>query len=182
MLSRYIPIILLGLCVSETKFYYPENNITKTSLNSNALVDIDNNFQSFEYFKDEKIDKFENTHLIFQQSYSNIPVFGSYLRAHFNLQGKLSSLSSNIYPNLKININPTLSDSKAKEIIRAYINGDNMSLSNPQLYILIKNDIPILCYKIEIIGFEDAWRYFINASSGKVDAIVWYVSAARFIA
>ena len=130
---------------------------------------IDNN-QDFEYSKNEKIDQFGNTHLIFQQSYNNIPVFGRYLRAHFNSTGKLSSVSSNIYPNLSINSIPELNPLEIKSIASNYVHADNISITNPKLSILIKDNVPLLCYTLDLIGFEEAWRYFVNANSGEVES------------
>ena len=38
--KKILFIILLGLCMSETKFYYPKNHINKSSLNSKILADL----------------------------------------------------------------------------------------------------------------------------------------------
>jgi Zn-dependent metalloprotease len=167
---KFLIILLFGACLAETRFYYSENNITEIDLSSDILVAIDNN-QDFEYFKNKKIDQFGNTHLILQQSYDDIPVFGRYLRAHFNSDGELSSVSSNIHANLKIKSSPILSALEARNLVKSYIISSNMSIGEPRLNLLIKNDIPILCYKIDAIGFEDAWRYFINTTSGEVEDI-----------
>ena len=133
-------MILLGLCMSETKFYYPEYYISKYSLDSNQLTQLliingligqKNDIQNFDNIKVEKIDKFGNTHYIYQQFYNNIPVFGRYLRIHFGLDDRLSSLSSNIYFNLKINnesiifFSSQVTPSLVKEI-------EDLSISNSQ--------------------------------------------------
>ena len=58
MLNRFLAILLFGLCLAETRFYYPQDNITKINFSSDVLIAIDNN-QDFEYFKNEqrKIEK-----------------------------------------------------------------------------------------------------------------------------
>ena len=38
MLNRYLAIILLGLCLSETRFYYSEQHLDKNSFNVNQLA------------------------------------------------------------------------------------------------------------------------------------------------
>ena len=163
MIKKILFIILFSLCLSETKFYYPKNHINKSSLNSEALsnllktnnlIDVEEKTQVYQYLKKEKVDKFGNTHLIYQQTYNKIPVFGHYLRLHFNNNAGLSSLSSNIYSNINIDTNPQLSSNDIEEVVYNYLNTKKTFIKEPQLLIFIKDNIPILCYEIDVVEFE----------------------------
>ena len=52
-------------------------------------------------FSDEKSDKSGNTHRVYQHNYRGVPVFGHFLRLHFDSEDILKSLSINtIIPSL----------------------------------------------------------------------------------
>ena len=67
-------IILFGLSIGETKIVYPERNINLHE------IEAPNNY----IVENSQIDSFGNTHIIYQQAYKGVPVFGSFLRTHFS--------------------------------------------------------------------------------------------------
>ena len=176
MRVKSIAIILLGLCFSATQFYYPGVPLSKEIhsiyhisevLNLDGLAD---RFGSLKNIDGEKVDTYGNTHIKYQQFYNGVPVFGRSVRAHFNSNGFLSSMSSNLFPDIEIDIRPSLNLSSIDEILSQ--NKKTATTTTPELIVLIKENSPILCYKIDTITFEESWRYYVNANSGVIEEML----------
>jgi len=114
------------------------------------------------------VDKNNTTHLIFQQYYLNIPVFGKTIRAHINKNNQLSSISSNIVQ-FDIPVQPTFPIKEAINKIKLIKKPDRRSyIKYNQLYIYLNENKPHLIYSLEYVDFENPYNYFIDAHSGEI--------------
>ncbi|SVD92352.1 uncharacterized protein METZ01_LOCUS445206, partial [marine metagenome] len=113
-----------------------------------------------------KYGKYGTRHFSFQQTYNGIPVFGRYIRVHIQ-GGVITSLSSNI-DDIDLSVVPIITESGAMDIIRPTYISTSTYLKYQNLQIYIHNSIPHLIHSIDAVSFEDAWRYMVDAHTGKI--------------
>lgn len=128
-------------------------------------------------------DAYGFTHLVYDQRYAGIPVFGGQLRAHFDEQGKLIAVNGVTVADIALNTTPTQTPATVGEIALRLVASQITSekavglevIAAPQLYIfqagLIKGapEVIHLVYEIEVTNAARIVREFlyIDAHSGK---------------
>ena len=138
--------------------------------------------------KTEKLGHFKskkagiNTVVFFEQMEQEIPVYNAYLKCILNDKGQTLIVENHFYPDIAVNINPSLTDEDAKHIAMSQFPVD-VDLTNvtvgrnpPKLYVLPKNSDFVtlasdhLCWVFDLgsttqpIGF----LFFVDASDGTV--------------
>ncbi len=107
-------------------------------------------------------------HLIFQQTYNNIPVFGNTIRVHINNKYIISSISSNVEP-INISTTPSFSKIDALNKLKNQLSFSKKSyLKYIDLQIYAKDENFHLVYSIESISFDESWNYFVDAHTNEV--------------
>jgi Zn-dependent metalloprotease len=174
-LARILVIFFcLGLCTSETKILFPNNDVSKRALTYDKLVNVLKDSDVFlsdsdEYIlSNEKSDKRGNSHRAYQHTYMGVPVFGSFLRLHFDSDDILKSLSLNASHNFNLDISPKFTSGQILETANQMTGRRDVAVTDPSLCILIKKDEPILCYYLKLVGFEEAQRFFFDANTSEI--------------
>ncbi len=133
-------------------------------------LDIEN-----ELVKDRRlVDNIGMTHVSFQQCYKGVPVFGGSVRVHFDRNGRISSISSKLVPDLDISTDPKILASKAEKVALEHAGEGAVTVEEraPQLIIFPQNEEFYLCWKVQLDGHAQKepaeWIYFIDAEKGNV--------------
>ncbi|MCX6826532.1 MAG: M4 family metallopeptidase [candidate division Zixibacteria bacterium] len=119
--------------------------------------------------KSVRKDRAGNTHIRFDQTYQDIPVWGAQLLVHYHKDGYIKSVNGRWEPTPKIDITPTLSKEDALKIAK-----DDLSSSlskEPQIELLIFpwQNQTYLAYEITLIpDLAHNWKYFVDAKTGKI--------------
>ena len=155
--------------MSETNIFYPNNEMSRHTLTHDKLInmlksaDISLSDADEYILSSERDDKNGNTHRVYQHSYRGVPVFGHFLRLHFDSDDILKSLSLNASYNFNLEVSPKFTSYQILEVANQMAGRRDVTVTDPSLCILIKDNEPILCYHLNIVGFEEAHRYFFNA-------------------
>ncbi len=124
---------------------------------------------------DKKVeDDLGMTHVSFQQHYHDIPVFGGSVGVHFNQDGRVSSVSSKLVPDLEVSVDAEISASDAEKAALAHAGEGAVTIAGktPRLIIFPLNGKHHLCWKVELDGHAQPkpaeWVYFVDAVKGNV--------------
>lgn len=125
--------------------------------------------------EDKKVvDSMGMIHVSFQQQYSNIHVLGGSIRVHFSPEGRVSSITSKLVPDLKISVDAKISPSDAEKAALDHAGKGAVTIERrtPQLTILPHKGKYRLCWKVELDAHAQKkpaeWVYFVDAANGKV--------------
>lgn len=149
-------------------------------ISNNSLFSV-TNASKFIYKKEDK-DVYGFKHLTYQQYYNNIPVYDAKLKFHFNLENNITAINGNVIPDLKLNVEPTITISEAKNKALKSVNKQELNYSNTNLFVqsselviypkgLINNKTitNYLAYYIEVRNNVDVREFvFIDAHSGSI--------------
>lgn len=159
-----------------TKYSGSPEQIARSFLNEEKLMlGIDVPSRDMKLTKTNYSEK-GGTRLTFTQNYKGVPVLGaSYLVAVDN-SSAIYFVSGDYYPDINIEVSPTLSPSDVVTIIRGEFGGDSVEItSKPDLTIWISGDESSsisykLVYKstVNTLSDEYSWEYFIDALNGDV--------------
>jgi bacillolysin len=131
-------------------------------------------------FEEVKVDNYGLKNAIFKQYHKGVPVFDGELRIHFNSQEKITSTNGNVFPYIKLNEIPDLSQAEASSIALQVVKEQNLNNSGKAL-IVKKSELLVfkkglvqgyngayhLVYRIEIANEADVREYlFIDAHDG----------------
>lgn len=141
-------------------------------------------FGSTNYIKELKLQKQSLdwsgiTHLVYQQYYKNIPVFGGQILVHLTNDFGIKSASGKFFPKVAVNTKPVLN--KTKAIAAAIKDGKKRGLQSPQadsVELLIYNKRALypkasnnysLVWQVDLSDATD-WRetLFVDARNGKI--------------
>ena len=156
---------------------FSDNIISNEKDALNALNDI-KNLMSFDKTSDElsfyQKDSYSgNTFYRFQQYYKGIEVYGKNIIVVADSSKKASALSDDYEPDININTNPSISEEKAIDVAKAYIDNASDALSNGLRVYATEMD-PTLVYMISCTGtYEDipfSGYIFVDANLGYVVA------------
>ena len=122
----------------------------------------------------KKKDRLNKTHLRFQQTYKNIPVWASEIVIHLDANDNLYLVQGRYHPTpVKLtNVVPTISAEDAKKSVRRDLNTPKAKIADAQSKLIIFPDESgslVLAFEVTIKPSLDVnWTYFIDAHSGKV--------------
>jgi Zn-dependent metalloprotease len=115
-------------------------------------------------------------YLNFKQLYKEIPVYGSYLRYSIKENGMVGTLTANIHPDIKVNVDPTISiDAAVVTAMKAFELDGTDSLvvrEKPSLIVYPKIEKEsvsyYLAYKIDLLSKTPSQNllHFVDAHSG----------------
>jgi bacillolysin len=133
-------------------------------------------------FNKEESDSHGLKNVSFKQYHNGVPVFDGELRFHYNATGKLNSVNGNVFPLIKLNVTPNLSEAEASKIALRTVESQNISRSEEQLLIK-KSELLVfkkglvqrisgafyLVYRVEVSNELDVREYlFIDAHDGSL--------------
>lgn len=167
--TRNIPTsIALGMYDSEPTNDY-ETKAKEFLLENKQLLGVDVETLKLSKIKDIR----GSTTLVnFVQFYESIPVFQSYVKLNFyNADGRINLFSSNYYPNINVETDPSISKNEAIDIAIKESGLDKSKVeASGELIIYSTNNKPTLTYLIRISSTEGVFAkiYFIDAQDGKI--------------
>jgi len=112
------------------------------------------------------------THLYYQQYYKNLPVEFSYVKMHINSNGEISGYQAKYYPDINIDINPSINSNFAEIVVKSELG--NFTAQNKELVIYPDpiSEKYYLAWKIKGRGGNEEktgfWIYYVDANSGKI--------------
>jgi thermolysin len=128
-----------------------------------------------ELVEDRKIeDDLGMTHVSFQQRHQDVPVFGGSIRVHFDQEGRVSSISSKLMPDMDISVDAKISASDAEKVALEHAGEGAVPFEEraPKLIIFPHNGKNYLCWRVELNAHAQKkpaeWVYFIDAAEGKI--------------
>ena len=147
---------------------------------------VKNYVENNDYFKNgsisdlklKNIEKLKNSWFIeYEQFYKDILVYGSNISFVINdTEKKVISSNSNFDSNIEIkNIEPTITENEAYNLITIDLENENLDLEKAEITIYKKNPVEYyLVWKINIFSSQSAQKYvyFINAENGKIISIL----------
>ncbi|NWJ44175.1 PepSY domain-containing protein [Marine Group I thaumarchaeote] len=123
-------------------------------------------------------------YLIFNQVYQNVPVWNGRIDFRYRLNGDLVMTGNDAYPNLEVNVNPSInlaqSISFAKDHIGFDENLNDEIIGDPEMFIWVENSkepVYYLAYKIELFVHSTdpqddvpvhRWQVFVDAHNGNI--------------
>lgn len=161
------------------------------SAQTNAKVEefLKTNFNAFNLqserdmvFVEARTDNYGLKNVIYRQVFNGIPVYDGLLKFHFNEKEQLTSINGNTISKIKVNTNPTVSQTEATVIAKNLVAGQELNLSGDPLQIG-KNNLLIfpknlvqggqvssyLAYEVEVTNQNDVREFlFIDAHTGEL--------------
>ncbi len=115
-------------------------------------------------------------YVIFDRYYRGLPVYSSFLRLVYSSAGALVSVTNRLYPELSVNINPSVSESDAIGIAlqsNNCFNGDYELQSVELLIYPLENEISSqahLAWKVAYLTSDPIgrWYIFVDAQTGEI--------------
>ena len=117
-------------------------------------------------------------HLGFRQLYKNVPVWRSFIRFTIESQGVISTISADIHPNIKLSVDPDISEDNAvSAAINAFKEDESdtiVVINKPKLFIypkIVGESVSYyLTYKLGLHKKHPfmEYLYFINATNGEI--------------
>ena len=142
--------------VNQYKFI-SDAQVPKTRINT-IMQNYQKNNENLELWVNELHGKLR--YLIFNQTYENIPVWNARLDFRYRLNGDLVMIGHDAYPDLNVNINPTLDEEEAIFNAKMHVGFDETLedeiVNMPELYVWVKKNetsiyhFPIIFYIISI--------------------------------
>lgn len=112
------------------------------------------------------------THVRLRQVYKNIPVIGADLIAHFTAAGELKTVNGNYYPEINLEVNPSIDAARAVETAEADLRSffGAGAPQTPELVVFPWEDAIYLAWRIFLLSDTPMgrWEYFIDAATGGV--------------
>lgn len=127
-------------------------------------------------------DESGTTHLLMEQRYRNVPIYGGEVRVHIK-DNRVTSLNGRTFKTPTLTVNPTFNGAKAVEFALQDLSKfakieiskqDETGLlpvqqNTAKLLIYYVNDKPVLTYELTVRpNMVERWIYFINAKTGDV--------------
>ncbi|QOW10588.1 T9SS type A sorting domain-containing protein [Kaistella flava (ex Peng et al. 2021)] len=133
-------------------------------------------------FVEEFTDNYGLKNVVYRQYFQGVPVYDGILKFHFNEKAQLSSLNGNTISKIKVNTQPTISQTEAATIAKKLVTEQELNLSSApleigknNLLIFPKNlvqggqAIPYLAYEVEVTNKNDVREFvFIDAHTGEL--------------
>lgn len=122
-------------------------------------------------------DIYGTTHFSYEQVQNDVSVFGSFLKTHFDTNGKLTAVNGTIVPNIKVSTTPAISASSAGATAVAVVGGEVRVISSriviyrEGLLQDVANGADHLVYEVEV-GNGSTIREFVyvDAFDGQIVA------------
>lgn len=146
-------------------------------VSSNPFEVINNHPELFFFGSDNFRKDFDEVHgniryVIMRQLYQGLRVWPSRVDFRYGNTGKLVALGADVYPDVNVDTNPTVSLESAKNIVMAEI-GNNEPFEKSELVVFAAGDsVYQLAWKL---NFHD-WGYWVDAHNGSVlkrEHFVW---------
>jgi Zn-dependent metalloprotease len=108
-------------------------------------------------------------HVVYQQTYNGIEVFGSQVGVHFDQSGELIAVNNNYQPDIKLKssnarLNRATAVARANQALKNTATSDNTS----KLVVLSRDDSFNLAWLIVVPTGGPTWEVFIDAQDGQV--------------
>ena len=174
----YILTLLLSLSYNATHFLKVnhsedvkldfENRSLQYLEKNKSLFGI-NNLQEELIIRDISIDNHGVHHLTLQQLYNGLPVLYSFVKVHTNIQGKISSISSDFLPGINISTKTFLSSEDAQRIARKHMDSTPVLKESTELVIFSLGVESILVYKVDLGSYPISKSFLVNAQTGVIE-------------
>jgi len=110
-------------------------------------------------------------HLYFTQTYSGVPVFTGEYNITLGNDGSLRMMSGKFFPNVQIDIAPSITASQAEQSAQKYLDVQSLR-QDPltELVIFSKSNQYLLAFKVILLGKEPLkdWLTMVDAKTGEV--------------
>ncbi|MEK6748735.1 MAG: M4 family metallopeptidase [Pseudomonadota bacterium] len=129
----------------------------------------------------EETDSGKRTHLIYQQTYQGVPVWGKQLLAHLEADNTLYLVNGRYLPSpALLNTTPKLDAASALAVVTQALNAPNAEVLESELVIYPGADgQQTLAYRIDVRpSILDRWVYFVDAMTGTVVHTIHNIHAA----
>ncbi|MBI5246183.1 MAG: hypothetical protein HY923_03310 [Elusimicrobia bacterium] len=107
-------------------------------------------------------------HVLYRQTYRGLPVEFARVKVHLDDAGSVLGFNSTYEPDLRVDVNPTVSASEASRIAE----GDSQGTADGAAELVV---LPVqstgrahLAWKIKVRSVHAAWRYYIDARTGQI--------------
>ena len=108
-------------------------------------------------------------HVIFNQYYRGVPVYGAQIAVHFNRSGEIITVNNSYQPDILLkSVDPQVSRSSAISRAAALVKANEISSAAAELVVSDFNGSFLLAWRIVIPTDGPTWQVFIDARSGKV--------------
>ena len=108
-------------------------------------------------------------HVIFNQYYLGVPVYGAQIALHFNRSGEIITVNNSYQPDILLkSVDPQVSRSSAIGRAAALVKANEISSAAAELIVYDFNGSFLLAWRIVIPTDGPTWPVFIDARSGKV--------------
>ena len=128
-----------------------------------------NNLQEELIIRDISIDNRGAHHITLQQMYNGLPVLYSFVKVHTNIQGKISSISSDFSPGINISTKTLLSSEDAQRIARNHMDSTPVLKESTELVIFSSGEEPLLVYKVDLGSYPISKSFLVNAQTGVIE-------------
>ena len=110
------------------------------------------------------VDSLVGQHLVFQQKYKGVPVYGAEVSVHFDKSGDIVTVNNTYEPGVAVqSVSPKFSRANASG--RVHEMGG--APSDPQLVVLSVNDSFVLAWRVVAETNGPTWEMFLDANDGK---------------
>jgi Zn-dependent metalloprotease len=132
-------------------------NASLFKLNNTADLDLERDFES-------TIGK----HIIFDQHYRGVPVYGAQMAVHFNRNGEIIAVNNTYEPAVALDsVEPRFSSFRATVRASMLLGSNPSSPSSAKLVVYGVNDSFALAWRIEITD-GPTWEVFVDANDGRL--------------
>lgn len=163
-----------GKGLKAVKSARPEANAIAVLDNLSGIMGIRNAQNEFTA-KPAQSDTLGFRHVRNDQIYQGLKVFGGEVIVHFNQEGAAYQVNGHYVPDIAVDVNPQITDDDATTLATEDLTSlgkNNIApIGQPELVIFAYNTAPRLAYALTMTcepTAENAWRYWIDAQSGKV--------------
>jgi len=149
----------------------PAGSASETSarsfLSQNASLFKLNNIADLDLARD--VESAIGKHLVFDQQYRGVPVYGAQMSVHFNRNEEIIAVNNTYEPGIALDsVEPQLNSSQAKARAASLLGSNPSSQTSARLVVFGVNDSFALAWRVEIPTDGPTWEVFIDAKDGRL--------------
>jgi Zn-dependent metalloprotease len=106
-------------------------------------------------------------HLVFQQNYRGVPVYGAQTAVHFNREGSIVAVNNSYLPGIELeSVEPRLSEADAFGRVRDLLPRNSRAEAQGNLVVYDVDGTSVLAWHFTVATGGPTWEMFVGAQSG----------------